>query len=59
MLATISHQPPTPLTAVSGLFFIQRQNLSHIATDGQSMGLMTTYLLLFDSYGVDFVERPL
>jgi hypothetical protein len=40
---------------------------SHIATDGQSvslgvephLGLMTRYLLLFDSYGLVFVGRPL
>jgi hypothetical protein len=40
---------------------------SHIATDGQSvsldvephLGLMTRYLLLFDSYGHVFVGRPL
>jgi hypothetical protein len=37
----------------------------HTATDGQSvsqsvsMGLMTRYLLLFDSYGLVFVGRPL
>jgi hypothetical protein len=36
------------------------QSQSHIATDGQSvMGLMTRYLLLFDSYGLVFVGRPL
>jgi hypothetical protein len=40
---------------------------SHIATDGQSvslgvephLGLMTRYLLLFDSYGLVSVGRPL
>jgi hypothetical protein len=44
------------------------QSQSHIATDGQSIsrslcrvpsGLMTRYLLLFDSYGTVFVWRPL
>jgi hypothetical protein len=38
------------------------QSQNHIATDGQSiskMGLMTNYLLLFDSYGLVFVGRPL
>jgi hypothetical protein len=42
------------------------QSQSHIATDDQSvlvssphLGLMTRYLLLFDSYGLVFVGRPL
>jgi hypothetical protein len=47
--------------------FISSQSQSHIATDGQSvsfavephLGLMTRYLLLFDSYGLVFVGRPL
>jgi hypothetical protein len=42
------------------------QSPSHIATDGQSvslgvephLGLMTRYLLQFDSYGLLFVGRP-
>jgi hypothetical protein len=48
-----------------------KQSQSHIATDGQSvsqsvslgvephLGLMTRYLLLFDSYGFVSVGRPL
>jgi hypothetical protein len=43
------------------------QSQSHTATDGQSaslgvepiLGLMTRYLLLFDSYCLVFVRRPL
>jgi hypothetical protein len=44
------------------------QSLSHIATDGQSVskswcrtpsGAHDRYLLLFDCYGLVFVERPL
>jgi hypothetical protein len=34
------------------------QSQSHIATDGQSMGLMTRCLLLFDSYGLVFCGAP-
>jgi hypothetical protein len=49
------------------LNWLSSQSQSHIATDGQSvslcvepnLGLMTRYLLLFDSYGLIFVERPL
>jgi hypothetical protein len=45
----------------------QSQSQSHIATDGQSVSLgvefhlrlMTRYLLLFDSYGLVYVGRPL
>jgi hypothetical protein len=45
----------------------QNQSQSHTATDGQSvspsvkprLGLMTRYLLLFDSYGLVFVGRHL
>jgi hypothetical protein len=45
----------------------QLNQQSHIATDGQSVSLdvephlelMTRYLLLFDSYGLVFVGRPL
>jgi hypothetical protein len=48
--------------------FCSQVKSSHIATDGQSvsqsvsqswMGLMTRYLLLFDSYGLLIVGRPL
>jgi hypothetical protein len=43
------------------------QSQSNIATDGQSvspgvepyLGLMTRYLLLFDSYGLVVMGRPL
>jgi hypothetical protein len=46
---------------------IQSQNQSHIASDGQSvslgverhLGLKTRYSLLFDSYRLVFVGRPL
>jgi hypothetical protein len=49
------------------MVILSSQSQSHIATDGQSvslgvephLGLMTRYLLLFDSYGLVFVERPL
>jgi hypothetical protein len=37
---------------------VQSQIQSHIATDGQ-MGLMAKYLLLFDSYGLVLVGRPI
>jgi hypothetical protein len=44
-----------------------KQSQSNIATDSQlvspgvepHMGLMTRYLLLFDSYGLVFLGRPL
>jgi hypothetical protein len=48
--------------------FISAESQSHISTDGQSvvslgvqphLGLMTRYVLLFDSYGLAFVGRPL
>jgi hypothetical protein len=53
------------------LNWTQSQNQSHISTDGESvsqsvslgvephLGLMTRYLLLFDTFGLDFVGRPL
>jgi hypothetical protein len=56
-------------TPVQNWLSSQSQSQSHIATDGQSvsqsslgvephLGLMTRYLLLFDSYGLVFVGRP-
>jgi hypothetical protein len=47
------------------LFCLKTQSQSHTATDCQPisvelhLGLMTRYLLLFDSYGLGFVERSL
>jgi hypothetical protein len=59
-LAAISHQPPTLLTAVSGLshkitlrLTVSHQVLAYAAHD------QIQYLLLFDSYGLVFVGRPL
>jgi hypothetical protein len=51
----------------ASLPLVQSQSESHIATDGQSvslrvephLGIMTRYLLLFDSYGLVIVGRPL
>jgi hypothetical protein len=58
-----------PFSFLFSMYFDQQAKVkSHIATDGQSIskswcradvGLMTRYLLLFDSYGlVVFVGRP-
>jgi hypothetical protein len=59
------------LTALSLQTILQSQSQRHIATDGRSvsqsvslgvqahLGIMTRYLLLFDSFGLVFVGRPL
>jgi hypothetical protein len=61
-------QLPAPTSLLSGEYpatelFQPSQSQSHIATDGQSvslgvephLGLMTRYLLLFNSYGIVFL----
>jgi hypothetical protein len=71
MVATILLQPHT-LTAVFMLVLpsaasSRSQSQSHIAIDDQSvslgvehhLGLVTRYLLLFDSYGLVSVRLPL
>jgi hypothetical protein len=60
--------PDNGIKTVSLWLNLLIKSQSHITTDGQSVskswcwapsGLMTRYLLLFDSYGLVFVERPL
>jgi hypothetical protein len=63
-LATISHQPPTLLTSVSGL----SQSQSYVTTNGQSASVLvsrthqgpdTRCLLLLDSCGFLDMRRPI
>jgi hypothetical protein len=67
MYATRSYFPQRGSLHLSPMV-IGFQSQSHIATDGQSvskswcrahLGLMAGYLLVFDSYGLVFVGRPL
>jgi hypothetical protein len=52
-LEAISHQPPTLLTAVSRLSRLMVSQSLSLGVDPH-IGLMTRYLLLFDSYGLVF-----
>jgi hypothetical protein len=73
-LNSVSHIPTGLLPKLNSsfsttvLYSSKSQTQSHIANDGQSLsrslrqthqGLMTRYLLLFDSFGLVFVGRPL
>jgi hypothetical protein len=62
----LTHSPTKSLHSTA-LTELSSQSQAHIATDCQSLslrvephlGLMTGYFLLFDSYGLVFVGRPL